>query len=82
MNSNFLKKLIEQLRDSERFILISSGSGKSNAAEVLMSHLEQENSSVALNLIEIIKADVGNLSDNELLALGRERWEKFQATGS
>jgi len=62
--------------------LISSGSGKANAAEVVMSYIEEESSSTADNLIEIIKADVNNLSNDELLKLGRERWEKFQTTGN
>lgn len=82
MNSNFLKDLVEQLQDSEKFILISSGSGKANAAEVVMSYIEEESSSTADNLIEIIKADVNNLSNDALLKLGRERWEKFQTTGN
>jgi ABC-type dipeptide/oligopeptide/nickel transport system ATPase component len=82
MNSNFLKDLVEQLQDSEKFILISSGSGKANAAEVVMRYIEEESSSIADNLIEIIKADVNNLSNDELLKLGRERWEKFQTTGN
>ena len=82
MNPNFLKNLVEQLQDSEKFILISSGSGKANAAEVVMSYIEEESSSTADNLIEIIKADVNNLSNDELLKLGRERWEKFQTTGN
>ncbi len=82
MNSNFLKELAEQVQHSEKYILISSGSGKANAAEVLMSHLEKESPSTANNLIESIKADVSNLSNDELLKLGRERWEKFRTTGN
>lgn len=82
MNSNFLKDLAEQVQNSEKFILISSGSGKANAAEVLMSHLEVESPSTANNLIDSIKADVSNLSNDELLKLGRERWDKFKTSGN
>jgi hypothetical protein len=81
MSSHFLKILLEELRSSKKFILIGSGSGKANAAEVLVDYIEEESPHTASNLIGLIKADVNNMTDSELLKLGRERWNEFLNSG-
>jgi hypothetical protein len=82
MNAGYLNDLLENLKESEKFILVSSGTGKSNASEVLMEYIKEKSPATAENLIEILRLDVKNLSEDELLHAGRERWKKYLDSGN
>ena len=77
MDDGFLNDLVTYFSDAEHIILISAGSGKSNAGETFMDYLDKKHPSIAQNLIELLSADVNKLTENELLKMGRERWELF-----
>ena len=81
MDDDFLKELVPYFEGAEHFILISAGTGKSNAGQAFMDYLSDKHPQVAKKLIDLISADVNKLTDNELLKLGRERWESYLATG-
>ena len=81
MDDDFLQDLVPYFEGVEKFILISAGTGKSNAGEAFIEFLNKKHPTIVKNLIEIISADVNKLSENELLKLGRERWEKFLSSG-
>ncbi len=82
MDAAFLQILLENLKDAEKFILVSSGTGKSNASEVFLDYLKEKSPITVNSLVEILKLDVSNLSENELLHAGRERWKKFLDSGN
>ena len=81
MDDDFLQDLVPYFQGAEKFILISAGTGKSNAGEAFIEFLNKKHPEMIKNLIEIISADVNKLSENELLKLGRERWEKYLSAG-
>jgi hypothetical protein len=75
MSPEFKKLLVENLRDSESIILISAGEGKANAGHVLLEFLKEKESKIASSVLEVLHADVNKLTENELLALGRGKFE-------
>ena len=81
MDDDFLKELVPYFDGPEHFILISAGTGKSNAGQAFMDYLSDKHPQVAKKLVDLISADVNKLTENELLKLGRERWESHLATG-
>lgn len=81
MDDDFLKELVPYFEGAEHFILISAGTGKSNAGQAFMDYLADKHPQVAKKLIDLVTADVNGSSENELLKIGRERWESYLATG-
>lgn len=81
MDDDFLKELVPYFDGAEHFILISAGTGKSNAGQPFMDYLSDKHPQLAKQLVDLISADVNKLTENELLKLGRERWESYLATG-
>lgn len=81
MDDDFLKELVPYFEGAEHFILISAGTGKSNAGQAFMNYLSDKHPQVAKRLVDLTTADVNKLTENELLKLGRERWEANQSSG-
>lgn len=80
MDDDFLNDLVPYFSGAEHIILISAGTGKSNAGEAFVAFLEKKQPDTAKKIIELLSADVNKLTENELLKLGRERWESYLAT--
>ena len=81
MDDDFLKELVPYFEGAEHFILISAGTGKSNAGEAFMEYLNDKHPAVAKKLVDLVSADVNGSTEHELLKIGRERWESFKETG-
>ena len=81
MDDDFLRELVPYFEGAEHFILISSGTGKSNAGEALKTYLTQKHPQVAKKLVDLVTADVNGSTEAELLKIGRERWENFKDSG-
>jgi hypothetical protein len=47
-----------------------------------MEYIKEKSPATAENLIEILRLDVKNLSEDELLHAGRERWKKYLDSGN
>ncbi len=81
MDDDFLKELVPYFEGAEHFILISAGTGKSNAGQAFMDYLSDKHPQLAKKLVDLISADVNKLTENELLKLCRERWVSHLETG-
>jgi hypothetical protein len=77
MEETFLAEIASYLKDAKQFYLVSSGNGKANAASHFLSYLERKEPAMASRILGNDVADVNKLTENELLELGRIRWEKF-----
>jgi hypothetical protein len=74
MDDDFCAELVPYFATAETIIFISAGTGKSNAGQSFLDFLNKKHPNVAAKVVEVASADVNKLSENELLALGRERW--------
>ena len=81
LDHDYLNDLVSHLTGAEHLILISSGTGKANAGQAVADHLATKHADLAKKIIEVITVDVKALTENELLKVGRERWEKYLSTG-
>ncbi len=81
MDDDFLKELVPYFEGADHFILISAGTGKSNAGQALMDYLSDKHPHLAKRLVDLVTADVNGSSENELLKIGRERWESYLDSG-
>ena len=81
MDDDFLRDLVPYFEGAENFILISAGTGKSNAGEAFMYYLNDKHPGLAKKLVDLVTADVNGSTEHELLKIGRERWESFKETG-
>lgn len=81
MDDDFLRELVPYFEGAENFILISAGTGKSNAGEAFMDYLHDKHPGLAKKLVDLVTADVNGSTEHELLKIGRERWESFKETG-
>ena len=81
MDDDFLRALVPYFEAAESFILISSGTGKSNAGQAFMDFLNDKHPQVAKKLVDLVTADVNGSTEHELLKIGRERWEAYNESG-
>ncbi|CAB4584215.1 unannotated protein [freshwater metagenome] len=81
MDDDFLRELVPYFEGVEHFILISAGTGKSNAGQAFMDYLTDKQPGLAKKLVGLVTADVNGSTEHELLKIGRERWESFKETG-
>ena len=81
LDHDYLNDLVSHLQGAEHLILISSGTGKANAGQAVADHLVNKHADLAKKIIEVITVDVKALTENELLKVGRERWEKYLSSG-
>ena len=81
MDDDFLKELVPYFEGAEHFILISAGTGKSNAGQAFLDFLSDKHPHLVKKLVDLVTADVNGSSENELLKIGRERWEAYKSTG-
>jgi len=81
LDHDYLNDLVSHLTGAEHLILISSGTGKANAGQAVADHLANKHADLAKKIIEVITVDVKALTENELLKVGRERWEKYLSSG-
>lgn len=68
----YLESISLVLADAQRFLVITHGSGKSNAYASFKEHLDSHHVSLANGLVGHIEADLSNLTDPQLLALARD----------
>lgn len=74
MSDDFCEALVPYFAQAERIFLISAGTGKANAGEVFLDFLSKKHKAIADRVLEVAKADVNKLTDNELLEIGRLRF--------
>jgi hypothetical protein len=76
MSDEFCESLVPYFAQAEKIFLISAGTGKANAGEVFLDYLSKKHKAVADRVLEVAKADVNKLTDNELLEIGRLRFSR------
>lgn len=81
LDHDYLSDLVSHLQGAEHLILISSDTGKANAGQAVADQLVNRHADLAKKIIEVITVDVKALTENELLKVGRERWEKYLSSG-
>ena len=67
----FLEAISLVLADTRRFLLITHGSGKSNAYAAFTEHLDSHHSRLAERLAGHIEVDLTSMTDPQILALAR-----------
>ena len=68
----FLEEICKDLVDTQEFLLITHGSGKSNALGAFTEHLNSHHPELAKKLAGHIEADLTYLTDPQILALARD----------
>ena len=71
----YLESISLALDDAKRFLVITHGSGKSNAYAAFEEHLNSHHVSLVHGLVGHIEADLSNLTDPQILALARDWYE-------
>lgn len=67
---DFFKTLALELKPADELLLLGHGKGKSNASVLFASYLEKHYSDVAAKVVAIVRCDVDDITDNQLLRLG------------
>lgn len=68
--NDFFKTLALELKAADEVLLLGHGKGKSNASVLFASYLERHYSDVAAKVVAIVRCDVDDITDNQLLRLG------------
>ena len=66
--------LTEALAPAEVIILLGHGSGKANASHHLVSYMEHHRRDVAAKVLADVRADIDDLTDEQVLRLGQHIW--------
>ena len=72
----YLESISLVLAGAKEILLITHGTGKSNAFGAFKGHIDSHHADLAKQVVGHIEADISNMTDAELLALARD-W--FQA---
>jgi hypothetical protein len=76
MSDEFCESLVPYFDQAESIFLISAGTGKANAGALFLDYLSKKHKALANRVLEVAKADVNKLTDNELLEIGRLRFSQ------
>jgi hypothetical protein len=76
MSDEFCESLVPYFDQAESIFLISAGTGKANAGALFLDYLSKKHKTLANRVLEVAKADVNKLTDNELLEIGRLRFSQ------
>lgn len=68
----FLEEISRALVDTQEFLLITHGSGKSNALGAFTEYVNSHHPELAKKMSVHIEADLTNLTDAQILALARD----------
>jgi hypothetical protein len=68
----FLEEISKALVDTQEFLLITHGSGKSNAFGAFTEYLDSHHPDLAKKLAGHIEADLTNMTNPQILALARD----------
>lgn len=63
--------LADALKAASGIILLGHGTGKSNASHHLVSYLEKHRRDIASHLLAEVRADIDDLTDEQVLRLGQ-----------
>jgi hypothetical protein len=68
----FLEEISRALVDTQEFLLITHGSGKSNALGAFTEYVNSHHPDLAKKMAGHIEADLTNVTDPQILALARD----------
>jgi len=68
----YLESIATQLHAATRILVISHGTGKSNGFIALSDHLNKHHPDLGKRVVGNSEADLSHMSDDQLLALGRD----------
>lgn len=73
-NEAYFRELAHELEPASKILLLGHGTGKSNAADHLLTFLNKHFSEVAAKVVGVQNADIDDLTDNQLLRMGQEHF--------
>ena len=68
----FYDKIAEALRGVDRIVLLSHGTGQSNASDVLTERLEKHDPDIYSRIIRQVDVNTSAMTEAEILAYGRQ----------
>jgi hypothetical protein len=68
----FYDRIAEALRDADRIVLLSHGTGSSNASNVLVERLKKQHPSIYMKVVGQAEVNTSAMTDAEILAYGRK----------
>jgi len=77
----FFDVIAEAVKPASEILLISHGEGKANAALRFIQFMERNNPEIAKKIIGATDADLSALTENQLLSLARDWFERFHRNG-
>lgn len=73
-DESYWRALAHEVAPAQRILLLGHGTGKSNAAEHFKAFADKHFSDVAAKIVAIEKADIDDLTDNQLTRLGQQHF--------
>jgi hypothetical protein len=70
--NDYYESLIDEIAKSGRVVILSHGTGTSNAGEQLMDMLDKKHSDLVAKIVAVKDCDLEAMSDSELIKLGAE----------
>lgn len=73
---DYLEAISRALEPAREILLLVHGKGKGNAVPVLTDYFEKKHPKLAKKVVDVLDVDITRMTEPQLLALGREWWEK------
>lgn len=70
-NPVYWRTIAHGLHGASAIVLLGHGKGKANASHHLVSYLEQHESDVAATIVAEVRADIDDLTDEQIFRLGQ-----------
>lgn len=67
------------LQRADAILLLGHGGGKANASHHLVAYLEKHESDVAAKIVADVRADIDDITDEQLLRLGQQYFDEAPA---
>jgi len=68
----FYDRIAEALRDADRIVLVSHGTGESNAAQILAERLEKQHPNVYARIVKRADVNTSAMTEAEIIAYARQ----------
>ena len=78
----FYDRIAEALRDANRIVLMSHGTGSSNASNVLAERLKKQHPSIYMKVVGQAEVNTSAMTEAEILAFGRKAFATGEQSGT